>query len=57
MWKRSATLSKRSAKPPCTNEKAADRASDLVRDYFSLQHLDEVDTSCPLIGLANVLCR
>ena len=38
-----------------TNEKAADRASDLVRDYFSLQHLDEVDTSCPLIGLANVL--
>src|SRR5436190_22994328 len=28
-----------------SNEKAADRASDLVRDYFSLQHLDEVDTS------------
>src|SRR5437588_6716740 len=36
-------------------ENAADRASHLVRDYFSVQHLEEVDTSCPLIGLANVL--
>jgi len=38
-----------------TTEKAADRASHLVRDYLSLKHLEEVDASCPLIGLTNIL--
>ena len=36
-------------------EKATDRASDLVRDYLSLKHLEKVDASCPLIGLTNIL--
>ena len=36
-------------------EKATDRASDLVRDYLSLKHLEEADASCPLIGLTNIL--
>jgi|SRR6476661_2801015 len=36
-------------------ENATDRASDLVRDYLSLKHLEKVDASCPLIGLTNIL--
>src|SRR5229473_3538342 len=38
-------------------EKAPDRAAAIVRDYLSLQHFEEVDTTCPLIGLPNDLSR
>jgi TetR/AcrR family transcriptional regulator, transcriptional repressor for nem operon len=38
-------------------DKAPDRAIRIVRDYLSRQNLDEVETSCPLIGLPNDLSR
>jgi TetR/AcrR family transcriptional repressor of nem operon len=36
---------------------ASDRAAKIVRDYLSPQHFENVDTSCPLIGLPNDLSR
>ena len=39
------------------SESAPDRAAQIVRDYLSRQHLEEVETSCPLIGLPNDLSR
>ena len=39
------------------NESAPDRAAQIVRDYLSRQHFEEVETSCPLIGLPNDLSR
>jgi TetR/AcrR family transcriptional regulator, transcriptional repressor for nem operon len=38
-------------------ESASDRAAQIVRDYLSRQHLEEVEMSCPLIGLPNDLSR
>ena len=38
-------------------ESASDRAAQIVRDYLSRQHFEEVETSCPLIGLPNDLSR
>jgi TetR/AcrR family transcriptional regulator, transcriptional repressor for nem operon len=38
-------------------DKASDRAAQIVSDYLSRQHFDEVETSCPLIGLPNDLSR
>jgi TetR/AcrR family transcriptional regulator, transcriptional repressor for nem operon len=37
--------------------KAADRAAQIVCDYLSLQHSQDIDASCPLIGLPNDLSR
>jgi TetR/AcrR family transcriptional repressor of nem operon len=36
---------------------APDRAARIVRDYLSRQHFEEVETTCPLIGLPNDLSR
>jgi AcrR family transcriptional regulator len=36
-------------------DKASDRAARIVRDYLSHQHFDDVEASCPLIGLPNDL--
>ena len=36
---------------------APDHAARIVRDYLSDQHFEEVETSCPLIGLPNDLSR
>src|SRR6202051_1499549 len=38
-------------------DKASDRAARILRDYLSGQHYDEVETSCPLIGLPNDISR
>jgi TetR/AcrR family transcriptional regulator, transcriptional repressor for nem operon len=38
-------------------DKVSDRAARIVRDYLSRQHLDEVETICPLIGLPNDISR
>ena len=38
-------------------DKASDRAAKIIRDYLSRQHFEEVETSCPLIGLPNDLSR
>jgi AcrR family transcriptional regulator len=38
-------------------EKAPDRAAQIVRDYLSLRHFEDVEVSCPLIGLPNDLTR
>jgi TetR/AcrR family transcriptional repressor of nem operon len=38
-------------------DKAPDRAAQIVRDYLARRQLDEVETSCPLIGLPNDLSR
>ena len=40
-----------------TIDKAADRAARIVRDYLSLHHFEEVEASCPLIGLPNDVSR
>ena len=40
-----------------SSEKASDRAAHLIRDYLSSKHFDEVETSCPLIGLPNDVSR
>ncbi len=34
-----------------SSEKASDRAVTLLRDYLSHQQLDQLEASCPLIGL------
>jgi TetR/AcrR family transcriptional regulator, transcriptional repressor for nem operon len=36
---------------------APDHAARIVRDYLSHKHFEEVETSCPLIGLPNDLSR
>jgi AcrR family transcriptional regulator len=38
-------------------EKASDRAANLVRDYLSLHHFEDVETNCPLIGLPGDVSR
>jgi TetR/AcrR family transcriptional regulator, transcriptional repressor for nem operon len=38
-------------------EKAPDRAVKLLRDYLSRRHFDDLETSCPLIGLPNDVSR
>src|SRR5438445_7324216 len=38
-------------------ESAPDRAAQIVRDYLSRRHFEEVEASCPLIGLPNDLSR
>jgi AcrR family transcriptional regulator len=38
-------------------ESAPYRAAQIVRDYLSRRHLEEVEASCPLIGLPNDLSR
>jgi TetR/AcrR family transcriptional regulator, transcriptional repressor for nem operon len=38
-------------------QKAPDRAARLVRDYLSLDHIEDVDGSCPLIGLPSDISR
>jgi TetR/AcrR family transcriptional regulator, transcriptional repressor for nem operon len=38
-------------------DKASDRAARILHDYLSGQHYDEVETSCPLIGLPNDISR
>jgi TetR/AcrR family transcriptional regulator, transcriptional repressor for nem operon len=40
-----------------TADKASDRAAHLVRDYLSCEQLEEVDKSCPLIGLPTDVSR
>jgi AcrR family transcriptional regulator len=40
-----------------SSEKASDRAAHLIRDYLSRQYFDELETSCPLIGLPNDVSR
>jgi TetR/AcrR family transcriptional regulator, transcriptional repressor for nem operon len=39
------------------SDKASDRAIMLLRDYLSRQHFEELETSCPLIGLPNDVSR
>jgi TetR/AcrR family transcriptional repressor of nem operon len=39
------------------SDKASDRAITLLRDYLSSQHFENVETSCPLIGLPNDVSR
>ncbi|HEX3117020.1 MAG TPA: TetR/AcrR family transcriptional regulator, partial [Bradyrhizobium sp.] len=34
-----------------------DRAAEIVRDYLSLGHFGDFETSCPLLGLPNDLAR
>jgi len=36
---------------------ASDRAIRLLRDYLSRRHFEELETSCPLIGLPNDVSR
>jgi len=36
---------------------APDRAAEIVRDYLSLGHFGDFETSCPLLGLPNDLAR
>lgn len=38
-------------------EKASDRATRLLNDYLSRQHFEDLETSCPLIGLPNDVSR
>jgi TetR/AcrR family transcriptional regulator, transcriptional repressor for nem operon len=38
-------------------EKAPERAAQIVRDYLSRAHLEDIDTTCPLLGLPNDLSR
>lgn len=39
------------------SDKASDRAITLLRDYLSRQHFENLETSCPLIGLPNDVSR
>ena len=39
------------------SDKASDRAVTLLRDYLSRQHLEDLEGSCPLIGLPNDVSR
>src|SRR5579859_5156648 len=38
-------------------DKASDRAIRLLRDYLSHRHFEDLETSCPLIGLPNDVSR
>ena len=38
-------------------EKAPERAAKIVRDYLSLEHFEDAETTCPLLGLPNDLTR
>jgi len=38
-------------------ENAPERAAQIVRDYLSRAHFEDIDTSCPLLGLPNDLSR
>ena len=38
-------------------DKASDRATTLLQDYLSRQHFENLETSCPLIGLPNDVSR
>jgi TetR/AcrR family transcriptional repressor of nem operon len=40
-----------------SSDKASDRAITLLRDYLSRQHFENLDASCPLIGLPNDVSR
>src|SRR5579864_4308912 len=40
-----------------TSDKVSDRAAKLVRDYLSREHFEDVERSCPLIGLPNDVSR
>lgn len=40
-----------------SSDKASDRAILLLRDYLSRQHLEDIEGSCPLIGLPNDVSR
>lgn len=40
-----------------SEDRAPDRAIALLRDYLSRSHFDEIETSCPLIGLPNDVSR
>lgn len=39
------------------NDTASDRAVRLLRDYLSRQHFEDLEKSCPLIGLPNDVSR
>lgn len=39
------------------SEKASDHAIALLRDYLSRQHFENLEASCPLIGLPNDISR
>jgi AcrR family transcriptional regulator len=39
------------------SDTASDRATLLLRDYLSRQHFEDVEGSCPLIGLPNDVSR
>jgi TetR/AcrR family transcriptional regulator, transcriptional repressor for nem operon len=38
-------------------DKASDRATTLLRDYLSRGHFEDIEASCPLIGLPNDVSR
>jgi len=40
-----------------STDRTTDRAITLLRDYLSRQHLEHLETSCPLIGLPNDVSR
>src|SRR5579864_5970065 len=40
-----------------SSAKASDRAVTLLRDYLSRKHFEELEGSCPLIGLPNDVSR
>jgi AcrR family transcriptional regulator len=40
-----------------SSDKASDRAIMLLRDYLSRQHFEDLEASCPLIGLPNDVSR
>jgi TetR/AcrR family transcriptional repressor of nem operon len=40
-----------------TSDKASDHAAKIIRDYLSSEHLEDMDRSCPLIGLPNDVSR
>jgi TetR/AcrR family transcriptional regulator, transcriptional repressor for nem operon len=39
------------------SDKASDRAVTLLRDYLSFQNLEDLEASCPLIGMPNDVSR
>jgi AcrR family transcriptional regulator len=40
-----------------TVEKAPEHAAKIIRDFLSREHLEDVDSNCPLLGLAKDLTR
>jgi TetR/AcrR family transcriptional regulator, transcriptional repressor for nem operon len=38
-------------------ENAPDYAAQIVRDYLSIRHFEDIETTCPLLGLPNDLSR